>query len=113
MANIIDECITLKDSDHRRMIFILSKIQFDADTFAAFMNFTSSILGATLSYRIKDEPGQPARAHYLTDVGPLHMNYDDPLFPNNHRITVKLYAADGATLVSEKYMDTKDSPVLR
>ena len=113
MANIIDECITLKDSDHKRMLFILSKMQFEENTFAEFMDFGSSIVDASISFRIKIVPELPAGPHFLTFQAPLPMNYDDSSFPINHKVTVKLYSEDAKVVVHQKSMDTKDSPVLR
>ena len=113
MANIIDECITLKDSDHKRMLFILAKMLFEANTYAEFTGFGSSIVDASINYRIKNVPGLPAGSHFLTFQAPLPMNYDDSSFPVNHKVTVKLYSEDATEMVYEKSMDTKDSPVLR
>lgn len=113
MANIIDECITLKDSDHKRMLFILSKIHFDNDRYGEFMNLISSVIGSTLQYKLLEATNQPAIDEYLTFMTPLYKNYDDPTFPVNHRVTVELYDIGGTTKISEKSMDTKDSPILR
>ena len=112
MANTINECITLKDSDHKRMLFVLSKIHFDENWYAEFMSQQSSIIGSTLKYKLIDAPGQPAQDEFMTFMTPLYKNYDDPTFPVNHIVTVELY--DGAgTMVATKSMDSKDSPILR
>lgn len=113
MANTIVEFITLKDSDHPRMLFALTKIQVDVDYLIDFRESHNTTNKSTIDYKATSKPGAPGGTVYRTYQVTLHMRWDDPAFPADHSTEVRLYDGDGTTLLDIKSMDTKDSPILR
>ena len=111
--NEILNYVTLRDSDHKSLLFALSQFYLNENVDAEFFGLIASVAETVVKYKLIPAPGRTAGSLYKSRAVSLHMDWDDNAFPHSHKITTELYLSDGVTKIGDMHMDTIDSPILR